>query len=135
MYPLTWSQAETSAVIGAFKYVCSDGGTKTLLPSHDEFFEGFRDHIFHHSDLDLATVAPMPPTAFAQRIADPEHRVHALEYLTLAPYIDPEMRSEQADLVGGYFTVLRIRSDAFTFMKNIANRHILIGQLCIARKL
>lgn len=77
----------------------------------------------------------MPPTAFAERITDPEHRVHALEYLTLAPYIDPEMRSEQADLVGGYFTALRIRSDAFIFMKNIANRHILIGQLCIAGEL
>jgi ubiquinone biosynthesis protein Coq4 len=135
MHPLTWTQAETSAVIGAFKYVCSDGGTKALLPAHDEFLEGFRDHIFHHSELDLATVAPVPSAAFAERITDPEHRVHALEYLTLAPYIEPEMRPEQADLVAGYFAALRMRSDAFTFMKNIANRHILIGQLCIARKL
>lgn len=135
MHPLKWTQAETSAVIGAFKYVCSDGGTKALLPIHDGFLEGFRDHIFHHSDLDLAMVAPMPPTVFAERITDPEHRVHALEYLTLTPYIEPDMRSEQADLVADYFTALRLRSDAFSFMKNIAHRHILIGQLCIARKL
>ena len=135
MHPLTWTQAETSAVIGAFKFVCSDGRTKALLPIHDEFLEGFRDHIFHHSELDLAAIEPVPPNVFAERINDPEHRVHALEYLTLAPYIEPEMRSEQADLVAAYFSALHMRSDAFSFMNNIAHRHILMSQLCIARKL
>jgi hypothetical protein len=135
MHPLTWTQAETSAVIGAFKFVCSDGRTKALLPIHDEFLEGFRDHIFHHSELDLAAIEPIPPNVFAERINDPEHRVHALEYLTLAPYIEPEMRSGQADLVAAYFSALRMRSDAFSFMNNIAHRHILMSQLCIARKL
>src|SRR5690349_15764092 len=135
MHPLTWTQAETSAVIGAFKFVCSDGRTKALLPIHDEFLEGFRDHIFHHSELDLAAIESIPPSMFAERITDPEHRVHALEYLTLAPYIEPEMRSEQADLVAAYFSALHMRSDAFSFMNNIAHRHILMSQLCIARKL
>ncbi|HZY50620.1 MAG TPA: hypothetical protein VFE64_12670 [Devosia sp.] len=135
MHPLTWTQAETSAVIGAFKFVCSDGRTKALLPIHDEFLEGFRDHIFHHSELDLAAIEPIPPSMFAERITDPEHRVHALEYLTLAPYIEPEMRSKQADRVAAYFSALRMRSDAFSFMNNIAHRHILMSQLCIARKL
>ena len=135
MHPLTWTQAETSAVIGAFKFVCSDGRTKALLPIHDEFLEGFRDHIFHHSELDLAAIESIPPIMFAERITDPEHRVHALEYLTLAPYIEPEMRSEQADLVAAYFSALHMRSDAFSFMNNIAHRHILMSQLCIARKL
>jgi len=135
MHPLTWTQAETSAVIGAFKFVCSDGRTKALLPIHDEFLEGFRDHIFHHSELDLAAIESIPPSMFAERITDPEHRVHALEYLTLAPYIEPEMRSKQADRVAAYFSALRMRSDAFSFMNNIAHRHILMSQLCIARKL
>jgi len=135
MHPLTWTQAETSAVIGAFKFVCSDGRTKALLPIHDEFLEGFRDHIFHHSELDLAAIESIPPSMFAERITDPEHRVHALEYLTLAPYIEPEMRSKQADRVAAYFSALHMRSDAFSFMNNIAHRHILMSQLCIARKL
>ncbi len=135
MHPLTWTPAETSAVIGAFKYVCSDGGARALLPAHDAFLEGFRDHVFHQPELDLAAVVPMPPAGFADRISGPEHRVHALEYLTLAPYIEPEMRAAQADLVAAYFTALRMRSDAFTFMRNIARRHILLSQFCIARKL
>jgi ubiquinone biosynthesis protein Coq4 len=135
MHPITWTPAETSAVIGAFKYVCSDGDTAALLPIHDEFLEGFRDHVFHHSEIDLATVPLLPPAAFAAQLTDAEHRAHALEYLTLAPYIQSEMRAEQADLVAAYFAALNLRSDAFVFMKNIAHRHILMSQLCITRKL
>jgi ubiquinone biosynthesis protein Coq4 len=135
MHPLTWTQVETSAVIGVFKYVCSEGNAVPLLPIHEAFLEGFRDHVFHHSEIDLAAVAPLPPAAFAGQVTEPEHRVHALEYLTLAPYIQPEMRAEQADLVAAYFAALGAHSDSFTFMKNVAHRHILVSQLCIARKL
>jgi len=135
MHPLTWTPAETSTVIGAFKYVCSDGDKAPLQPLHEAFLEGFRDHVFHHSEIDLAAVAPLPPAAFAGQLTDPEHRVNALEYLTLAPYIEPEMRAEQADLVAGYFAALGMRSEAFVFMKNIAHRHILMSQFCVVRKL
>lgn len=135
MHPLQWSAAETSAVIGAIKHVCTEAGTAALLPIHDAFLTGFRDHIFHHAELDLASIPPLPPEAFAGRMPDPEHRARALEYLTLAPYIQPEVRDVQADLVAAYFRAVKAKSDSLTFLKNVAHRHVLMGQLCLARKL
>lgn len=135
MHPLQWSSTETETVIGGFKFVCSEAETQALQPVHTEFLEGFRDHVFHHSELDVAAIPPIPPAAFARRMPDPAHRERALEYLTLAPYLQVELRVEQADQVRAFFEAAGGRSESLTFLQNVAHHHILMAQLCLARKL
>lgn len=135
MHPLKWSLEETKAVIAAIKHVCTEAQAIPLLPIHVSFLEGFRDYIFQHSELDLTTVRPMTPADFAARMPDPQHRSRALEYLTLAPYIQPDVSPAQADLVAAFFRAVGEKSDAMTFLNHVAHRHMLMGQLCLGRKL
>ena len=135
MHPLQWSQTESCAVIAAIKFICSEAGTRPLIALHNGFLEGLRDNVLHHPELDLAAVEPMPPNDFSCVFLDAEHRERALEYLTLAPYIEPDIRTEQADLVARYFAALGARSNSLRFLTNVAHHHIFLGQLCIARKL
>ena len=135
MHPLKWSLEETKTVIAAIKHVCTEAQAIPLLPIHVSFLEGFRDYIFQHSELDLASVRPMHPAAFAEKMVDPQHRSRALEYLTLAPYIQPDVNPLQADLVASFFRAVGEKSDALTFLNNVAHHHILMGQLCLGRKL
>ncbi|MDR3534892.1 MAG: hypothetical protein P4L71_00205 [Acetobacteraceae bacterium] len=132
---LQWTRSDTTAVLGAIRHICSEGGTTTLLPTHRDLLAGYRDAIFHHPDIDVDDIPPVTPADFASRVAEPEHRRHALEYLTLAPFIRPDIRVPEADLVRAFFAASGARSDALTFMASIARRRILKAQLLVARKL
>lgn len=135
MEQLQWSRSDTASVLGAIKYICSEGGTTALLAAHRDLLTGYRDAIFQHPGLDVDALAPLPPRAFAAAIADPRHRSHALDYLTLAPFIRPDIRASEAALVQQCFQAARMRSNALTFMTSIARRRILTAQLLVARKL
>lgn len=135
MHPLHWSQTQSCAVIAAIKFICSEAESRPLTELQTGFLEGLRDHVFRHPEIDLAAVESMPPDRFVCVMTDPEHRERALEYLTLAPYVLPDIRAEQADLVAGFFAAAGAHSDSLRFMNHIALHHILLGQLCIARKL
>lgn len=135
MHPLKWSATQTEAVIAALKFICSEAGTRPLLELHQGFLEGLRDNVFQHAELDLAALAPMSPDDFVCAMADAVHRERALEYLTLAPYIQPDIRPQQADLVARYFAGANASGDSLTFLNHIAHRHIELARLCVARKL
>ncbi len=135
MHPLKWSLEETKTVVAAVKHVCTEAQSVPLLPIHSSFLEGFRDYIFQHGELNIDAVTPLAPEAFAARMVDPQHRSRALEYLTLAPYIQPDVTPRQADLVASFFRAAGEKSDAMTFLNNVAHHHILMGQLCLGRKL
>ena len=68
----------------------------------------------------LPHVCPRP-------LARNQHRVHAttchaLEYLTLAPFIRTDIRLTEANQVRAFFAVCGTRSDALAFMTSIARR-------------
>jgi hypothetical protein len=135
MHPLNWSVRDTNIVIGAIKFICTERQTVALQPLHVEFLEGFRDHVFRHHELDIDDISPVTPLNFAKDMTDPEHQARALEYLTLAPYVQEDVPQTQADIVDAFFAAVGAKSDSMIFLRNIAHHHIFLGQLCIARKL
>jgi hypothetical protein len=135
MYPRNWSAEETGLAIGAMKFICTERNTVAMQPIHRAFLESMRDFVFRHPDIDIGAVPLVGPADFSRVVSDKSRVERTLEYLTVIPYVQPDICAAQANLVTEYFRATGHSSDALGLMRKIAHRYILSAQLCIARKL
>lgn len=133
MKHLQWNQDVTKVALGALAYILTVKGQKPLNTIEKDMLLSMMEHIFE-IQIDLVNIPLQSPNDLKAHM-DEHFRARLMEFLIIMPYVNGDINPEAVQLADEFAKALKIKSSSLKLLKRMRDQHLLIAQICLARKM